>query len=77
MSVKHKVIAQKHLLAGMRVERNILKNSSQKFGHIEKLFSSLHPEFKNMLRIQLHIESLNGISLRTGYTNSGACYVQK
>jgi len=35
------------------------------------------PNLKNVLRIELHIESWNGFSLRTSYANSGACYIQK
>jgi len=50
------------------------KKSSPKFGHIKKLFSSLHPQIKNMLRRQSHIELVNWFSPKADYTSRGACY---
>jgi hypothetical protein len=54
-------------------QKNIFKISSSKFGHIKKLFSSLHPQIKDMLRLQSHIERINWFSPKGDYTNSGAC----
>ncbi|HNN70048.1 MAG TPA: hypothetical protein PKG89_02345, partial [Ferruginibacter sp.] len=58
--------------------KNIFKISSQKFGSIGKLFSSLHRKtnFKttNMLRIQLHTEAMNRFSPKGYDAGCGACY---
>jgi hypothetical protein len=52
--------------------KTFLKISALKFGSNEKLFQSLHPQITNMLRIQLHIESMNWFSRERDYTICGA-----
>jgi len=59
-------------------QKNILKKYSQIFGNIKKINSSLQCKSKfkttNMLRIQLHIETVCFSSPKTNYDKSGACY---
>jgi hypothetical protein len=51
---------------------------SLKFGSIKKIFSSLHPQkITNVLRIQLHIETVNWFSPKGDYTDCGACNAEE
>lgn len=43
-------------------------------GNIKKINTSLHPQNKNMLRLQAHIETENRFSPKRDYTSCGACY---
>ena len=59
----------------------ILKISSQKFGNIKKINSSLQRKQnlkqQNMLRIKLHIETAGCFSPKGYDNNAGACYAYK
>jgi len=53
--------------------KNYFKDLFCKIWQLSKKISIFATQNKNMLRIQLHIESVKGFSPRWDYTGRGAC----